>query len=361
MSMMYMDNLMTYLKWRGDLVLSAAAFNEIDSLILSELVYLDFDGIVPKIGEEGSVTVPVAADAYRKRHLCGLSEFDYSAREEMLLAMAESRRFSEMTLEDYACNLDTEQQTQFAAMHVNLKNSYVYIAYRGTDTSITGWRENFNMSYMMPVPAQQSAVDYLNRTAAGFFTKYWLGGHSKGGNLAVYAATFCEGRIQKKIQEVHTFDSPGFSRKMEEIPEYQFIGDRIRSFVPQGSVVGMLMEHCTDYCVVESEEHGILQHDAFSWHVSGPEFVHAGSRNEFSRFMESTINSALLQIDHKERKQFSDAFFQVLEEAGIHQFTELTATNPKGLFSLVRAMTSVSPENRELIVRILRLLWENSQ
>jgi hypothetical protein len=189
-------NLFAYLKWRGDLSIKEFPLNEIDALILSELSYIRFEGVVPEVGSEEVITIEEANRRYERKNLRMLY---YSEKEKLLEWLANCPRYKDMTLCNYISTLDYEKQQQFSALHVNLSPYQTYIAFRGTDSSIVGWREDFNMSYMMPVPAQQSAVDYVNRTAKGMFRKYYLGGHSKGGNLAIYSGVFCDTHIQKKL------------------------------------------------------------------------------------------------------------------------------------------------------------------
>ncbi|MBR2046298.1 MAG: DUF2974 domain-containing protein, partial [Agathobacter sp.] len=178
--MQYQDNFLTYLKWRGDLRVKDCPFNEVDALILTELVYIHFEGIVPRVGEEGSITIREAAARYKKSTTREM--LYYKDKEELFDELALCPRFADMTLCNYVSMLDIVEQEQFAAMHINIAPGLVFIAFRGTDSTVTGWREDFNMSYMMPVPAQKSAVEYVNQTAKGLFKRYWIGGHSKGGN-----------------------------------------------------------------------------------------------------------------------------------------------------------------------------------
>ncbi len=351
---------MTYLQWRGDLSIDEAPLNEIDSLILSELVYLKFEGIVPPVSKTGEITIAKAAKQYHDKNLKDIPELEYHPRETMMQVMAQSRRFSHMTLTNYATVLDEEEIHQFAALQVNLKKNHVYIAYRGTDKTLTGWRENFYMSFQMPICAQQSAVDYLNKIATGFFTKYWIGGHSKGGNLALYAGMSCDSRIQKKIQRIDTFDSPGFISDLSKEKPYRQIADKVHAYVPPATVVGRLLEPPKDYVVVESDEYGLLQHNAFLWHVSGSKFVTAKDRTSFSYSAENAIRGAVGQLTMQERKDLVDGFFQVLEDAGITRFSDFATMDAKGVLSLIRAMTSVPSKNKALIIRVIQLLKESN-
>ena len=358
--MVYSDNFLTYLKWRGDLSFKTHPFNEIDALILAELVYIHFDNIVPKVGEEGMITIREANARYEKS--TEREMLFYKQKEELFDVLAFSPRFAELTLCNFVNTYDEVAQQQFAAMHVNITPYLTFIAFRGTDSTVVGWREDFNMSYMMPVPAQQSAVDYVNQTAKGLFKKYWLGGHSKGGNLAVYSGVFCNPKIQKKIVKINSFDGPGFNRKMVDDPAYKAVEGKISAFVPEGSIVGMLMEHEEGYKVVESTEFGLLQHEGFSWQVDRDEFVLTEEVDKFSKSFSVSLKTWLSDMTTEERKGVVDAFFGVFEAAGINDFMDIADIDVKTAGNLLKAVAKVPHEHRERIGKLIKLLIdENSK
>ena len=358
--MTYGDNFLIYLKWRGDLSFKTHPFNEIDALILTELVYIHFDNIVPKVGEEGAVTIRQANERYVKS--AEREMLFYKQKEELFDVLARCPRFANLALCNFVNTYDKEQQQQFAAMHVNITPYLTFVAFRGTDSTVVGWREDFNMSYMMPVPAQQSAVDYVDQTAKGLFKKYWLGGHSKGGNLAVYSGVFCNPKIQKKIVKINSFDGPGFNRKMVDDPAYKAVEDKISAFVPEGSIVGMLMEHEEHYKVVESTEFGLLQHEGFSWQVDRDTFVLTGDVDEFSKSFSVSLKTWLSDMTTEERKGVVDAFFGVFEAAGINDFMDIASIDVKTAGNLLKAVAKVPHEHRERIGKLIKLLIdENSK
>lgn len=351
------NNFLTYLKWRGDLSVRERPFNEIDALILSELAYIRFENIVPEIGEAGSVTVREANEKYIRTE-----ERDvlyYKRKEQLLETLANCPRFSEMTLSNYISTYDETAHQQFAAMHIKISPALTFIAFRGTDSSIVGWREDFNMSFMMPVPAQQSAVEYVNKTATGMFQKYWLGGHSKGGNLAIYSAVFCDAKVQKKILRVNSFDGPGFNRNVVTDAAYQRIKDKIHAYVPVSSVVGMLMEHAEDYKVVESKEASHLQHEGFSWEVSCDRFVLVDELDPFSKRVGFALKNWLDEMSAAERKALVDAFFQVFETAGIVDLADLAQMDIRTTKDLLKGVVSIPQEQRDAVGRLLKLLLIN--
>lgn len=355
--MEYKDNVYTYLKWRGDLSVKDDPFNEVDALILSELSYIEFEGIVSGVGEEGVITINEANQIYKKKD----SKNPYYCMKETLFdVLAKTKRFGSMTLCNYVSTIDLLEQQQFAAVHINVSPYITFIAFRGTDSSIVGWREDFNMTYMMPVPAQQSAVDYVNATAKSWFKKYWLGGHSKGGNLAIYSGVFCDSRTQRKIIKVNSFDGPGFNRKVINDAAYLAIKGRISAYVPDESIIGLLMEHEEDYKVVKSSESSIMQHEGFSWKISGTEFERAEGIDRHSKSMSDTLKSWLARISPEERKTVVNTAFTLFEKAGLRDFTEFIGLDPKTAGALLKAVTTVPKEERELVGRLVKLFVEES-
>lgn len=356
--MEYKDNFLTYLKWRGDLSVKAVPFNEIDALILTELVYIHFTNIVPKVGEEGAISICEANEKYVKSTECEM--LFYKQKEALFDVLAKSPRFADMMLCNYVSTTDIAEQQQFAAMHVNVSPYLTFIAFRGTDSSVVGWREDFNMSFMMPVPAQKSAVEYVNETAKGLFKKYWIGGHSKGGNLAIYSGVFCNPKIQRKIVRIHSFDGPGFNRKMVDDAAYKAVADRIFAFVPEDSIVGMLMEHEESYSVVKSTEFAIMQHEGFSWVVDRDKFVLVDEVGRFSKSFGDTLRTWLSTMRSEERKAVVDAFFDLFVQAGISDFTEIAEIDVRMAGALLKAVAKVPHAQREQVAKLIKLLIEEN-
>lgn len=357
--MEHQDNIHTYLKWRGDLSVKDSPFNDIDALILCEMVYVHFENIVPGVGEEGGITIAEAAAKYKKSK--EKSVLYYAEKEDLFLALANTPRFAEMTLCNYVSTIDLKKQEQFAAMHINITPTLTFVAFRGTDASIVGWRENFNMSYMMPVPAQQSAVDYINQTMKGLFRKYWLGGHSKGGNLSIYAGMFCEPRNQKKIVRINSFDGPGFNRTVVHDESYLAIKGKIAAYVPVSSVVGMLMEHEEEYQVVMSNGISLEQHEGLTWRVTGTNFEIADQVDGFSQYLSTTLKSWLSKVDVNDRRDFVEAVFHVLEEANVTDLSDFSKIDVKTAGALIKAATKAPHEQRELVGKLTKMLIEESR
>lgn len=213
------------------------------------------------------------------------------------------------------------------------------------------------MVFMTPVPAQQSALEYLCRGAARLPGKIRVGGHSKGGNLAVYAATFCGKRIQRRILSVYNNDGPGFELSITQAQEFQEISECVHTFVPDQSIVGMLLEHEEDYIVVESHETGFLQHDPFSWQLDGPKFRVVEQVSGGSRMLDRSVKSWLRDLSNQERERVVDGLFEILASSQAATISELADIWKKNPGKIVTALLQVDAETRRLVWRAFQQLF----
>ncbi len=350
-----MGNLFDYLDWRGDLGFDASPFNEVDSLILSQISYVDLEGIVPS--EPSAVPIPImdAVRAYLKAHK---GEVPYLGRIlpsetlSLMVRAAKSRRFGALCLVGYVNRIDTESESQFSAVTFLSPKGKCFAAFRGTDDTLIGWKENFNMSFLQPVPAQLEAVTYLETMADSRDGDFSLCGHSKGGNLAVYAAVKCRPEYKARITEVFNNDGPGFHLDFVDSPEYENMRGKIRTLVPESSVVGMLLEHEEDYEVVRSDAQGILQHNAFSWEVLGNRFIHLDSVSEESRQIDTALKDWMQSMEPEERERFVDSFYETIVATGATTLTELTIERVK----LVKIWSTIDATSRSYIMKLISLM-----
>ena len=249
---------------------------------------------------------------------------------------------------------------QFAAITVILPGQALFVAFEGTDNSLVGWREDFRMSYDCPVPAQLHAVRYLREVAAAFpLRKIYLGGHSKGGNLAMFAAIHSPVEVRERIKTVFNCDGPGFCDETLSTPEYEEMRPRIHTYLPESSIVGVLLEHDTNYKIVKSTASGIMQHDAYSWEISGADFVYTPERTAFGKRTEAILARFVRELSPERKRQFSEALFTILERAELTRLDDLGTGKIKLLRNLYRAYSGLSPDVREILADSLGALTES--
>ena len=341
-----MADLFDYLIWRGDLPMDLVPPNPVDTLILSALSYLDYDGLVP-----GDFLHPVPLHVVEEA-FAAMPDRDERVRvkrdADLLAACAATERFGHLKLAFYRSELLPQMQSQFAALTWLLPDGTAMITYRGTDMTITGWKEDFNMSFQSSVPAQEKALWYLEAFARVHMGPIRLTGHSKGGNLAVYAAARTVPENQERILSVHNHDGPGFHSDMLRDPGYREILECVRTFVPQSSVVGMLLEHEEPYTVVKSRQLSLLQHEPYSWEVQGGDFVRMEEVDDSSRFVDQTIKHWLSTTSMEERNAFVDAVYELLTLGQIDDLREVIL--PKNVLRYLR-MLSTDEHIRSVIAR----------
>lgn len=360
-----MANLLDYLDWRGDLTLEQSPFNEVDNLILAELSFVDFNDIVPAPGQGGSVVLRDAAERFFARFPEGekidMGVLVPAAIPEMLRKMADSRRFGDMKLNCFVDQLDVGKGEQFAALAIETGDKSLYLSFRGTDDTLAGWKEDFELACMPEVPAQKKALAYVRDAAKQFPRKHLrLGGHSKGGNLAVYAGVFCPESIQKRITAVWSNDGPGFHTDLLELPEHRRIAERIYSIVPKSSVVGMLLEHEEDYMVVDSDQLGFMQHDGFSWQVMGDHFITLRQMTRQAHISDQELRKWVHGLTVEQRETFVAALFDVLTASGAVTLTDLKADRFKAVGAMVKAMKDMDKETREGLWDFVGLLFKSN-
>ena len=359
-----MANIMDYLDWRGDLSFEAAGFNEVDNLILAQLVYVDFTGIVPEPGCGEGITLKEASSRFFQTH----EESEILARVSMtkmaaflMQKMAQTRRFADILLSDYVNDISDEEQSQFSVVCITLEDDSHYISFCGTDSTIVGWREDFNMGYLTATPGQSKAVAYLNQIAAKKQGNFRVGGHSKGGNLAVYASVNCEPELKQRILKVFSNDGPGVSRETLESEAYQEMLPKIVAILPESSVVGMLLEHEEKCKIVRSLKNGIGQHDAMSWEVLGTQFVYAGHLAEQSILLDQTMKAWLGQLTREEREQIVETMFGMLEEAQIETVDDFYHSRWKTVQEFMKAKSKLPEETQKVFTKAMKLLWSEGR
>lgn len=347
-----MGNMFDYILWRGDIPFSAVPFTPVDALVFSSLVYLRFEGIVPQ-DMAHPVPLHVAAEVFSALADAG-SRVRTKSDLSLLEAAAGAPRFRNTRLGFYRSKLIAEEETQFAAMAFMLEDGTVFLAFRGTDSTLIGWKEDFNMSFRDSVPAQREAAEYTKEFAEAWPVLLRLGGHSKGGNVAVFAAAKVTPDIQKRILGVYNLDGPGFTDSLMGDPGYLRMVPKIHTYIPESSIIGILMEHEEAYTVIKSRQVGALQHEPFSWEILGGDFVAVKEMSAGSQFADKTIKNWIRDMSNQEREDFVEAVFQLLGAGGASQVTDLL--HPKNIHAFFKALNANEQTKRLLSGEFIELL-----
>lgn len=334
-----MANILDYVKDYGHYTLNQKPFGAEDNLVLAQLSYGRYEG--------GQSQMPCALSELMGSVERGLSRLDGR----LFKLAATSARFSGAIAFEYVSTFDPEQEKQFSAITYLLPDGTAYIAYRGTDNTLVGWKEDFNLSFMTPVPAQIEALDYINRIGGMLGCPLRVGGHSKGGNLAVYASAYCKQPIEQRIIEIYNNDGPGHDTNTVNSEGYLRIKSRIRSYIPKSSVIGMLMEHGDDYTVVDSDAHGLFQHNPYTWLMRDGEFIVVEHLSKTSMCINESIRQWLKDMSAEKRKSMFNIVFDVLSASDAKTVRELTSSFSY-LTPILAAAGELTPEDRHLLAEL---------
>lgn len=357
-SVSLIGTIIDYLNKYGDCPLTEMPMNDVDSLVLCQLSYLKYDGIVCDVRKEGaSISIKEIAEHVDFHKL--FSDTRYEKQNRALFTAALSGcRFGNMRLNCYINLVEKEWETQFSAVTFLLEDGTIYIAFRGTDETIIGWKEDFNMAYLSPIPAQSYSVKYLNMVTGRLHAPFYVGGHSKGGNLAVYSAMKCIPDVQKRIIKIYNMDGPGFRPEVLESCGYDKIESRVVKILPHSSLIGMIFETGIHYQVVESNRLGLAQHDPYTWLVKNGEFIKANDIYESRRFVDGTINEWILSLDEQQLRTFVDTFYQIVSASEAENLIEFAADWKKSMNGIKDAIGEVDEETAEVLKKIMKSLFQ---
>ena len=354
-----MGNLIDYLAWRGDLPFSKDPFNSIDACLLSALSYIDFTDIVPSKGM-GKVTMREASRLFFKYHTEEELSKDKSFINfcpSILRALANSNRFRGAMLSNFVDDTDIGREIQFGALEIETSDGIAFISYRGTDDRIIGWKEDFNLSYMT-VPAEDEAVRYFLDVMDGRTENVRLGGHSKGGHLAIYAVASAP-ELYDKVKTIYSFDGPGFNAETMVTEHFKRVRKKVEKYIPQTSIVGRLLTSTVEPVVVKSNELGIMQHNPLSWELEGKEFDTLDFTDRLSDLFDETMTSWLDNMSFEERKIFVDELFSVFEASGCENISEMTKIGIKGTKAMIDRMTKIKNGSGEMVRTLVKMFFVN--
>lgn len=348
-----MGNIMDYISWRGDLTFAQSPFNEVDNLILACFSYVNLDRI-PAVTRQKGIELKKLVKEFKKLHTIKELEADKSfirLAPFMMFEMAESVRFGNCVIRNYVNEIVTEAEQQFSAVEIVLDDGTSYISFRGTDDTIIGWKEDFNLSTGV-VPAQERAVEYMQRISDKASGMLRVGGHSKGGNLAIYGSVMCKS-VHDKILEIYSNDGPGFSKEFQESPETAEMMPKIIRIIPEYSIIGTLLEHEKQPIIVASTSRGLLQHDGFSWEVQGPGLVRRDSLNKTAlRFIE-ILHKWIDGMDTEQKRLLIEDLFATLQASGYENLSEVQSGGIKSLAAMVKRLDKFAPESRGMMQELL--------
>jgi hypothetical protein len=292
-------------------------------------------------------------ELWRSDWLHKMTDLMYDPRGAVRLidALAASPRFRDVHICGYVSQVDRMTEMQFSAMTLRILPDRTYVAYRGTDNTLLGWKENFNMAFQVQMPSQVQALRYLERTAAHLSGSLWCGGHSKGGTLAIYAAMACVPEVRERLICCFSHDGPGFTSVMRSGLDAEVCPVPVDKTVPRSSVFGMLFERGDqDVAVVRSVSSGMAQHDPLSWEVEDCDFAIESRVGRTATYVDSSLNAWIARASLEERERFVDALFEVFSAGGRPYFHDLRVYWRDTLPKMASAIAELNPDERDLLL-----------
>lgn len=349
-------NFLTYVRERID-TFAERPLCAIDSLVFSWLAYTRMNTALDAACTSSGIAFHELLRAEDFGSMFGTS-WDEQGSRDLLFAVCASPRFRDVRLSEFRFKTDMGAEEQFAAMTFALPDCARYVAFRGTDSTLVGWKEDFNMTFLNPVPAQQEAARYLDEVAADTAGPLFVGGHSKGGNLAVYAASAASDACRARIERVFSHDGPGFHREYIAGEAYQRILPLVEKTVPKSAMISQVLsedEACA-VTVVESDGFSLLQHNPFMWHVDveACAFVPASDLSASSRYFGAILDAWMDRYPLADRKRFVDTLFGVLGVTGAARFGDIMAEKATTIPLMLDAAEKLEPDEREFIVDVVK-------
>ena len=357
-----MGNLITYVQQYGNQTFEDKSLTDIDVLILTEIAYLPFDEIVPKSFD---VTEAISLEQLGKEFAKVQEKLQEhnpfmitSERIQLLEIVSESQRYKEIKVFGFMNDIDDELTKQFAAVCYQWKEDSRWIIFRGTDESLTGWKEDFMMTYSDLIPAQTDAIEYLRKQAATFLGTLNVSGHSKGGNLSLYASAMQEEAVQNRIHKIYCWDSPGVHRSILNTVGYQRVVSKAKRYIPQDSIVGLMLESQVPYHIIESQGSGISQHSALMWNIEEDHFVELTELTRNSQLTDQTFKQWTEVVSDEDLKLFFDTFFELIFEMGVETVNDVYYNFRMYMQKFFEKAYQMDPEKREVLLRVGHLLFQ---
>lgn len=348
-----MPNIIDYIEWRGDLSFENSPINEIDDIIFSRFSYIPFKCIELK-------DIDTIGDIALKMKDLDIDNYLWDDDKVFLQKIGNCKRFKNIKVSDYIEIFDKAAEKQFAAITLWIQDSKKYISFRGTDSSLVGWKEDLNMGFRKDVPSQKEAVKYLDSIANKYKDNLIVGGHSKGGNLAVYSAVFCKDNVKDRIERVINADGPGFDNSVILTKNYKKMLNRIQTYIPQSSIVGRLLEHEEQYQVVKSVQKGIMQHDIYSWEIEPTKLIRIPTVTNNSEIFNGIVSDWLKNTTPKQRENFINVIYEIIMETQAQKTSDFRVETVKKIAIILNGYRNVSGEDKKEIEQMVKLLLEST-
>ena len=334
-------------------------FNELDALILTWLSYFHIPNDIYNKASFKSIKIK---DLYNAKYFDDMTfdVYDKNSSLELLSYLAASPRFRDIDIYYYVENTSKEIEKQFSAMTFYIGNKTYFTSFRGTDHSFVGWKEDLNMAYLKSIPSQIAAKKYLTKVMSQIKGNFIIGGHSKGGNLAVFSSSFVDEKYKKRIKSIYNFDGPSLRKNKNESKDYKSISKKIIKYVPQSSIVGMIFETTENFHVIKSNSVGVLQHCPFSWEIDKDKLKPVKNNTIDSKAFRASLNSLVDSLSESELKSFVNTIYKIIDNAESDTIENLIKNANKDLPRIFSGIKNLDDNQKKLINKVASIYFKNS-
>lgn len=348
-----MANIINYIKKTGQHTFEEIPFNEVDNVVFASISYLNLEGIV----ENSKITIEEAGTKFFKKYNkkdFRNNIFSVQSAIKIFASAYQANRYKNLSLRNYVYECD--ETKQFSAVFIDLSNRYTYVSFEGTDDLVSGWKEDAKMTYEFPIPSQKAAIKYINKYIPAFSRrKYIIGGHSKGGNLALVAGMYARPIIKSKIKNIYMNDAPGLKLEQISSSEYRSIKNRIERIIPNYCIIGLMLRHTYDYHVILSNKTGLLAHNIINWQVENQAFIKT-ELSSFSKKLDKVLTDWLDSYNDQERQELVEDLFEVLNRANITSLLELKSSTLPSISAILKESKKINPASKKEIRRFIKTL-----
>ncbi len=353
-----MSDIFDYVTWRGDISFKDSPFNEVDNIVFNMLTYINFTDILPEVFTTSMTIKEVAQADFSKHHVPDERLYD------LLAECAASKRYQDVRLTGYVDIFKADEDCQFCALTFIFEKGGSYVCFRGTDSSLTGLKEDLNMVYKAPIPGQAHGVKYLVKLMDNL--SWWdrrkelmIGGHSKGGNIAQYAAIHSPKKTQKLISTIWSNDGPGFNEELFPKEWSLPFVPRMKTFIPTGSIIGRLFDHQEELIYVSSSTNGVMSHDPFTWQVGPTELIRDSSDTPKTDHLDKSFRDWLTHVGAEERKKLIEAIFEVLTNMGISTLYDFNNFKLAQLLTGIKTLNQLDAEQKKALTHSLTQFYKS--
>lgn len=358
-----MQDMIGYVQEYQKYTFKAKPFNHVDALILAQLSYIHFEETEYFKENHQHVSIQDIAKSLDLDELAK-SILNGGKNGRLLLAVASSLRYQKLQVNYYVNEIDEASEKQFSAVTFFMEHA-TYIVFRGTDSTFVGWKEDFNLMYMPNIPSQVAGLNYLESILENLRGRIIVGGHSKGGNIAMYASIHCKKELQKKIDLVYSFDGPGFSDNFMQTKSYQTFKKKIIKLLPQSSMIGIMFEKETNYIVVKSNNIWITQHDPFSWEINEGDFIYLTKPSRKLMNINKKLNAWIETLEMEERAHFVETVYEIFNSAQATTIEEFTSEWKTNSLMILKQIKNTDNKTKKYIISMIAsmlkyVIWDSN-